>query len=140
MLKKTLTTLVALMAMLGLTAVLAPAASASTGFNGVCEVNEICLYWGDNNSGAVFDTAAIYSDFGTQRFVNGSGTGQGSYVKNNAASIWNRTVVDICVFYNENFGGPSDLIPRGVATNLVVTKNDNASDRKAYDSGERCAP
>jgi hypothetical protein len=138
MFKRTLTTAGALTAALGLTTILAPTAAASTGFNGVCEVNEICLYWGDNNTGAVFDTAAIYGDFGVERFVNGSGTGQGSYVKNNAASIWNRTVVDICVFYNENFGGPYDLIPRGASMNLVVTKNDNASDRAAYSSAPRC--
>lgn len=104
----------------------AQATAAHTDENGVCEVNEICLYWGDNLTGSLYDSYSWYPDLVGKRFVSG-GPGQGSWVKNNAASVWNRLEgTHACVFYDEMYRGAVDKIEFGSA-NLTVTKNNNAS-------------
>lgn len=57
-----------------------------------------------------------------------SGSGRGQCVKNNTASVWNRTGKPVTVFYNSDFGGVHDIIPNGAKVDLNANvKNNNAS-------------
>ncbi len=120
-------------ATLGLAAALvttAPTASA-TARNGVCETGEFCLYYNSDHLGSRVDLVNSQRDYGTGagcvEFVS-SGAGQGQCVKNNTASVWNRTGKPVFVFYSSDYGGTYDQIPDGAKVNLNANvKNDNAS-------------
>lgn len=122
-----------LVATLGLAATLvaaAPAANAGAR-DGVCESGEFCLYYGLGLSGSRVDLVNSQRDYGSGadciRFVS-AGTGRNECVKNNAASVWNRTGKVVTVFYNADFGGVMDNIPEGAQVNLNDNvRNDNAS-------------
>jgi len=124
---------VGLFAMLGVAAALvgtAPTASA-TARNGVCESGEFCLYYNSGNAGSRVDLVNSQRDYGTGSgcitFVS-SGSGQGQCVKNNTASVWNRTGKSVFVFYNSDFGGVYDEVPNGAQVDLNANvKNNNAS-------------
>lgn len=105
-------------------------ASAASG-NGVCESGygsgELCLYYNSNLQGSMRDFFYEVRDFAGYRYLT-PGAGQGQYVKNNAASAWNRDTLDTArIFYNRNFMGPADDVRPGTWRNLGDTKNDNAS-------------
>jgi biotin carboxyl carrier protein len=124
---------VGLVAVLGVAAALvgtAPTASA-TARNGVCESGEFCLYYNSGNAGSRVDLVNSQRDYGTGAgcitFVS-SGSGQGQCVKNNTASVWNRTGKPVFVFYNSDFGGVFDQIPVNAQVDLNTNvKNNNAS-------------
>ena len=124
---------VGLVAMLGVAAALvgtAPTASA-TARNGVCESGEFCLYYNRGNAGSRVDLVNSQRDYGTGSgcitFVS-SGSGQGQCVKNNTASVWNRSGKSVFVFYNSDFGGVYDEVPNGAQVDLNANvKNSNAS-------------
>ena len=109
---------------------MAPPAHAGE-LGGYCEVNELCLYWGSNQTGAVADYYNYRSDFGSQHFPYGCCTwrqGMGERVKNNAASAANlSSMLTARVYYNENLTGPFDALPPNTSRNFVNTWNDNAS-------------
>ncbi|MCR2053794.1 peptidase inhibitor family I36 protein [Actinomyces bowdenii] len=49
-------------------------------------------------------------------------------MKNNAASVTNRTNYLVIVYYNSNYGGRSQVIPAGASADLDSgLKNENAS-------------
>ncbi|MFE9687411.1 peptidase inhibitor family I36 protein [Streptomyces sp. NPDC006285] len=98
----------------------------AAGHNGVCEAEEMCMYWGGNLSGSFHDYFYSTSDFGGDVFLSG-GSGQGERVKNNSASAYNRWSLLGRVYYNENFSGSYDDVPAYGSVNLVRTWNDNAS-------------
>jgi hypothetical protein len=120
-------------AALGLAAALvttAPTASA-TARDGVCETGEFCLYYNSDHLGSRVDLVNSQRDYGSGAgcitFVS-AGAGQGQCVKNNTASVWNRTGKPVFVFYNADFGGVYDQIPADARVNLNANvKNDNAS-------------
>jgi hypothetical protein len=120
-------------AALGLAAALvttAPTASA-TARDGVCETGEFCLYYNSDHLGSRVDLVNSQRDYGSGAgcitFVS-AGAGQGQCVKNNTASVWNRTGKPVFVFFNSDYGGVYDQIPDGAKVNLNANvKNDNAS-------------
>ncbi len=122
-----------LVATLGLAAGLlatAPAASAAAR-DGSCQSGEFCLYYNSDHGGSLVDLVDSQRDYGTGpgcvTFVS-NGSGKGQCVKNNTASVWNRTGKPVFVFYNSDFGGVYDKIPAGTKANLNANvKNDNAS-------------
>ena len=118
----------------GLGSVAAPAAHAATARNGVCETGEFCLYYNSYEAGSVSDFSTSISDYGATQpgcyEFKGTGAGQGLCVKNNAASVWNRTGKTVTVFYNSGYAGASQSFAAGVKGNLNSTlKNNNASHR-----------
>lgn len=130
MFKKLGTALVALAALTAAAIVAAPAANA-TARNGVCESGEFCLYYNSGQAGSRVDLVNSQRDYGSGtgciEFVS-SGAGQGQCVKNNTASVWNRTGKPVFVFYNSDFGGTYDQIPDGAQVNLNSNVyNNNAS-------------
>lgn len=108
----------------------APTASAAAR-NGVCESGEFCLYYNSGTAGSLVDLVNSQRDYGTGSgcvaFVS-SGSGRGQCVKNNTASVYNRTGKLVSVFYNSDFGGVYDVIPNGARVDLNANvKNNNAS-------------
>jgi Peptidase inhibitor family I36 len=110
--------------------VASPASAASR--DGVCDSGEFCYYYNSNNTGSISDFTTSIDDYGTTQpscyEFKGAGNGQGVCVKNNAASVWNRTGKAVRVYYNSNFAGASQEFAAGAKGNLNATlKNNNAS-------------
>jgi murein DD-endopeptidase MepM/ murein hydrolase activator NlpD len=111
----------------------APAAQAAAR-DGICQSGEFCLYYNSDHAGSVSDFTTSISDYGATQpdcyEFKGAGAGQGQCVKNNAASVWNRTSGSVTVFYNSGYSGDSQTFASGAKVNLNATlKNDNASHR-----------
>ncbi|MEV6237863.1 peptidase inhibitor family I36 protein [Lentzea sp. NPDC051838] len=122
----------------------AATANAATARNGVCEDGEFCLYYNSDNAGSISDFNTSISDYGDEQpscyeFKSG-GNGQGLCVKNEAASVWNRTDNKVTVYFNSGYAGPSQTIAANTKTNLNSTlKNENAS-HKLNDGGGTTPP
>lgn len=117
-------------ALLGAAVMAVPSAQAATARNGVCESGEVCLYYNSGASGSVADFTGSVRSYGTgsgcAKFV-GAGNGRGTCVKNNAASVWNRTSVPVTIFYKSNWSGAIDSFNAGQKANLRAgLKNENA--------------
>ncbi|MFF0294550.1 CHAP domain-containing protein [Kitasatospora sp. NPDC004615] len=100
--------------------------------DGVCDAGEFCYYYNSDNAGSISDFSGSLGDYGATQpscyEFKGAGNGQGVCVKNNAASVWNRTGQTVRVYYNSNFGGASQDFAPGAKGNLNTTlKNNNAS-------------
>lgn len=119
---------VGVIAALMLGVLLATPASASG--SGNCSGIDACLYFNSNLAGAKYGDPR-----GNTRSVEnysgyfGGGNGAGVPVKNNAASVRNLNInYYVKIYYNSNYGGPSQMIPAGKWQNLNATlKNNNAS-------------
>ena len=110
----------------------APAQAAAR--DGICQSGEFCLYYNSDHAGSVSDFTGSIDDYGASQpecyEFKGAGAGQGQCVKNNAASVWNRTSGSVTVFYNSGYSGDSQTFASGAKVNLNATlKNDNASHR-----------
>ncbi|MGN6415203.1 peptidase inhibitor family I36 protein, partial [Flexivirga sp.] len=104
----------------------------ATARNGVCESGEFCLYYNSNEAGSVSDFNTSISDYGATQpgcyEFKGAGAGQGLCVKNQAASVWNRTGKTVYVYYNSGYAGAKQSFGAGVKGNLNATlKNNNAA-------------
>ncbi len=126
----------ALLASVGILAALivtAPSADAAAR-DGICQSGEFCLYYNSDHAGSVSDFTGSIDDYGASQPAcyefKGAGAGQGQCVKNNAASVWNRTGGQVTVFYNSGYAGDSQTFSAGAKVNLkAALKNDNASHR-----------
>lgn len=122
-----------LVATLGLAAALVAAAptATATARDGVCEAGEFCLYYNSDHGGSRVDLVNSQRDYGSGagciEFVS-AGAGQGQCVKNNTASVWNRTGKPVFVFFSSDYGGVYDQLSDGAKVNLNANvKNENAS-------------
>ena len=107
-------------------------AHAATARNGACESGEFCYYYNSDEAGSVSDFTTSVANYGTDPATcyvfKGAGAGKGLCIKNNAASVWNRTSKPVYVYYNSNYGGASQKIAAGTKANLNSTlKNNDAS-------------
>ena len=126
----------AVLASLAVTAALvatAPSAQAAAR-DGICQSGEFCLYYNSDQAGSVSDFAGSIDDYGATQpscyEFKGAGNGQGVCVKNNAASVWNRSGGSVTVFYNSGYAGDSQSFSAGTKANLkAALKNENASHR-----------
>jgi murein DD-endopeptidase MepM/ murein hydrolase activator NlpD len=124
--------LAAAAALVAATGLAVPTASqAATARNGVCEAGELCLYYNSNHAGSVSDFSTSISDYGSKQpgcyEFRGAGNGKGLCVKNQAASVWNRTGKSVTVFYNSGYAGSKQTFAAGAKANLNATlKNNNA--------------
>ncbi|SNT45734.1 SpoIID/LytB domain protein [Asanoa hainanensis] len=112
--------------------VVAPSPASAAGRDGVCDSGEFCYYYNSNNAGSISDFTDSLDDYGTTQPTcydfKGSGAGQGLCVKNNAASVWNRTSKTVRVYFNSNYAGATQDFAAGAKGNLNATlKNNNAS-------------
>ncbi|GAA1858661.1 peptidase inhibitor family I36 protein [Actinomadura bangladeshensis] len=130
-LSKIFTLATAAVAVGGTAAALAAPASAAAR-NGVCESGEFCYYYNSNNAGSVSDFTGSVADYGTTQpscyDFKGAGNGKGLCIKNEAASVWNRSSKTVRVYYNSNYGGTYQDFKAGAKGNLNSSlKNQNAS-------------
>jgi murein DD-endopeptidase MepM/ murein hydrolase activator NlpD len=115
------------------TSILAAALPASAATrDGVCNSGEFCLYYNSNQEGSISDFTGSVEDYGTEQpscyDFKGAGAGKGLCVKNEAASVWNRSTKTVRVHFNSNFGGAHQDFAAGAKGNLNATlKNNNAS-------------
>ena len=114
-------------------AVTASSASAATR-DGACNSGEFCYYYNSDEQGSLSDFGGSIADYGTTQpscyDFKGAGAGKGLCIKNEAASVWNRSSRTVRVYYNSNYGGAYQDIPSGAKRNLNSTlKNNNASHR-----------
>ncbi|MFB4303106.1 SpoIID/LytB domain-containing protein [Actinomadura sp. NTSP31] len=114
----------------GAVAVAGPASAA--GRDGVCDSGEFCYYFNSNEAGSISDFTSSMDDYGTTQPTcyefKGAGSGKGVCVKNNAASVWNRTSHTVRVYFNSNYAGSYQDFAAGAKGNLNSTlKNNNAS-------------
>ncbi|GAB2489466.1 hypothetical protein GCM10027063_33470 [Promicromonospora xylanilytica] len=110
------------------------AAQAAGTRDGVCDSGEFCYYYNSDQAGSVSDFDVSVSDYGTEQpscyDFKGPGAGQGSCIKNDAASVWNRSGKAVRVYYNSGYGGTYQQVAAGGKANLNATlKNNNASHR-----------
>lgn len=108
----------------------APAQAA--GRDGTCDNGEFCLYYNSDQAGSVSDFTGSLGDYGATQpdcyEFKGAGAGKGVCVKNNTASVWNRTGSTVRVYVNSNYGGGTQDFAAGAKGNLNGTlKNNNAS-------------
>jgi hypothetical protein len=113
-------------------AVATAAPAAAAGRDGVCNSGEFCYYYSSGEQGSVSDFTDSLDDYGAAQPTcyefKGTGTGKGVCVKNNAASVWNRSNTTVRVFFNSNFAGPHQDFAAGAKGNLDATlKNQDAS-------------
>ncbi|MDR0958944.1 MAG: peptidase inhibitor family I36 protein [Propionibacteriaceae bacterium] len=108
-----------------------PSAQAASR-NGVCDNGEFCYSYNSGFKGSVSDFTGSLANYGTTQpscyDFKGAGAGKGRCIKNDAASVWNRTGQTVRVYYNSNYGGSYQDFAPGVQGNLNSTlKNNNAS-------------
>ena len=116
----------------GLALVAGGSAAHASSRNGVCNSGEFCYYYNSNEKGSVSDFSSSKGNLGATQpncyEFRGPGNGHHKCVKNNAASVWNRTNRTVRVYYNSNYGGRSQAIAPGHKVNLIpALKNNNAS-------------
>ncbi len=112
--------------------VAAPTASAATTRDGRCQAGEFCYYYGSNNTGSLSDFGRSVSNYGAAQpkcyEFKSTGRGRNSCIKNNAASVWNRSRSIVRVYYNSGFAGAHQDIAPGYKGNLNPRlRNENAS-------------
>ncbi|MCM2411034.1 peptidase inhibitor family I36 protein [Streptomyces sp. RKAG290] len=116
-------------------AVLGASPASATGQGSCDDTVDACLYYNSNYAGPKYGD----SRGSTSSVHNYSGTFSNGYaVKNNAASVKNLNFnYNVRIYYNSNFGGPSQLIKRDTSANLNATlKNNNAS--QCFDTFNVC--
>ncbi|CAN7542401.1 peptidase inhibitor family I36 protein [Terrabacter sp. LjRoot27] len=123
------------LAISGLTALAGATPAHAADRNGVCETGEFCYYYNSDHAGSVSDFTSSVADYGTDQpgcydFKTSGLAGYGQCIKNNAASVWNRSSDKVQVFYNSDYGGAVQEIAAGAKVNLSsALKNQNASHR-----------
>ncbi|MFD2023993.1 peptidase inhibitor family I36 protein [Promicromonospora aerolata] len=110
----------------------APPVQAAGARDGVCASGEFCYYYNSDHAGSVSDFDVSVADYGTTQpscfDFKGPGNGQGECVKNEAASVWNRSGRTVRVYYNSNYGGTYQAVAAGAKVNLgPALYNNNAS-------------
>ena len=109
----------------------APSAQAAER-DGICQTTEFCLYYNSGHQGSVSDFKGDIINYGSWQpecyEFKSAGAGQGLCVKNNAASVWNRTSAQVTVYANSGYKGAIQAFAPGEKINLNATlKNQNAS-------------
>ncbi|MCD0452621.1 peptidase inhibitor family I36 protein [Actinocorallia sp. API 0066] len=107
---------------------------AAAGRDGVCQTGEFCYYFNSNNKGSLSDFTSSVGDYGTKQpscyDFKGAGNGKGKCIKNEAASVWNRSGKTVRVYFNSNYKGAYQDFRPGSKGNLETgLKNQNAAHR-----------
>ncbi|WP_199230646.1 peptidase inhibitor family I36 protein [Promicromonospora sp. AC04] len=109
--------------------------------SGTCESGELCYYYNSGNAGSISDFTDSVGDYGTSQpscyDFKGAGAGQGECIKNNAASVWNRSSKTVCVYFNSYYGGSSQAVAAGFKGQLNGTLNNNNASHR-FITGTEC--
>lgn len=127
-----LTIILSVLAVALATAITVAAPAQAAARDGICQKGEFCYYYNSNNEGSISDFTGSIGDYGTKQpscyDYKGRGAGKGRCIKNDAASVWNRTGKTVRVHFNSNYGGTSQTFGPGAKKNLNERhKNNNAS-------------
>ena len=84
--------------------------------------------------GSLSDFSSSVANYGDSRpscyEFKGYGESRGTCMKNEVASVENRTGLPVTIYFNSGYRGDSQVVPAGASANLVDDlKNDNASHR-----------
>jgi len=95
--------------------------------------------------GSLSDFSSSVANYGDSQpscyEFKGGGESRGTCMKNDAASVENRTGRSVTVYYNSGYKGESQVIADGESVNLNATlKNQNASHRIGEDGSNRTPP
>ncbi|MEU1290638.1 peptidase M23 [Kitasatospora sp. NPDC005856] len=136
MTRRILTTLLLAGTVATATLAASPAAQAAENNPNCLGARAFCLWYNSNQSGSVagWDLSTGFKGFSNLANAGAfltPGAGQGTPVKNNAASAtyqyWGHCTGNVQVFYYSGWSGPSDTIAACGNGNLVNTKNEDAS-------------
>lgn len=110
----------------------APTSAQAAARDGICDPGEFCYYYNSGNKGSVSDLPSSLANYGSKQpscyEFKSAGNGKGRCIKNDAASVWNRTGKTVYVYFNSNYGGSSQSFANNAKGNLNSTlKNNNAS-------------
>jgi murein DD-endopeptidase MepM/ murein hydrolase activator NlpD len=114
---------------------IAPApAQAATARNGACESGEFCLYFNSSHEGSVSDFTTSVPTYGVDQpscyDFKGPGAGKGECVKNNTASVWNRTDDPVTIYESSDYQDKRQVIKAGAKVQLNDDLyNNNAAHR-----------
>lgn len=102
--------------------------------DGRCDDGEMCLYYRTDHGGSVSDFNTSIPDNGLTAprcyDFKSAGDGQGECVRNNTASVWNRTGKPVSMYVYTDYRDPKQVISAGAKVNLNTTlKNNNAAHR-----------
>lgn len=100
--------------------------------DGQCNSGEFCYYYNSNEAGAISDFTDSLDDYGTTQpscyEFKGTANGHDQCIKNNAASVWNRSNRTVRVYFNSNFAGSyQDFVPGARGNLRSALYNNNAS-------------
>jgi hypothetical protein len=93
--------------------------------DGVCNFDELCLWYFENFQGSMSDFAFTTPHLAGFRFLS-AGFGQGQPVTNNSESVFNTDdefSVSVCV--NDNLVGPCGLLQPGQSGNFTASFRNN---------------
>lgn len=111
---------------LGVTLFVSPAANAAAQ-DGVTHRSEFVFYYNSGWKGSLSDFKSSKANLAGYNFLS-NGNGKGQAVKNNSASVANfHSSRNARVYYNSNYAGANDLVPKYTKIQLTNTYNDNAS-------------
>lgn len=111
----------------------APQASAASGTSCGGDGHCLRLFYNSNRAGSsIYFWGSDVADLAGYKFLT-SGAGQGTAVKNGAASADNGSPYPTTIFFNSNYGGSCDtLTDYAIASRLQNTYNNDASFRFNY--------
>ncbi len=141
-LRRVVTALAATLALAAPILVTASPANAAAR-DGVCESGEFCYYYNSDEAGSVSDFTGSVDDYGTTEpscyDFKGPGAGKGTCIKNNAASVWNRSSKTVRVYFNSGYAGASQDFAAGAKGNLNATLKNNNASHQFLSSGTSCS-
>jgi len=143
MLKRIVTAVATTLALAAPVLIIAAPANAAAR-DGVCDSGEFCYYYNSDEAGSISDFTTSVSDYGTTEpscyDFKGAGNGKGTCIKNNAASVWNRSSQTVRVYFNTGYAGTYQDFAAGAKGNLNSTlKNNNASHQFLTSGGSTCS-
>lgn len=116
---------------------LTPTAAHAAARDGRCDDGEFCYYFNSGQQGAVSDFTQSVKDYGTTQpdcyEFRGSDKGAGYCIKNEAASVWNRSDKTVRIYHNSGYEGAVQVVPPNTKAQLRKTTptdslyNENAS-------------
>lgn len=134
MLRKTVKTLLTLCSVLAAALITGVTPAHAADRDGFCNDGEFCYYYNSNNTGSISDFlgSGAVANYGASQpscyEFRGAGAGRRQCIKNNAASVWNRSKQSVRVYFNSYLAGNYQNFAPGARGNLNPTlKNNNAS-------------
>ena len=109
-----------------------------------CALGQFCYFYSRDQKGALaafFDSVSDYGETKPNCYQFwGTGAGRGACVRNNAASVWNRSFSTVRVFSEPGYKGNYQDIPVGAQYNLKTNLRNNEASHIFIDTLEKRLP